>query len=45
MTLWNMGDVLERMNRLEEAKWFCSSPQAAQAQESLEQVRGKRSNG
>jgi hypothetical protein len=51
MTLWNMGDVFERMDRLEDAEevlqqavaaWRdCSSPDADQAQVWLERVRGK----
>jgi hypothetical protein len=51
MTLWNTGDLFERMDRLEEAEEVlqqavaalrdCSSPQADQAQVWLERVRGK----
>ena len=56
MTLWNMGDLFEWMNCLEEAEEVlqqavvtlrdCSSPQADQAQVWFERVRGKmRRNG
>jgi tetratricopeptide (TPR) repeat protein len=51
VTLWNMGDLFERMDRFKEAEEVsqqavvalrdCSSPQADQAQEWLDRVRGK----